>query len=125
VDEFGLGYALGLLAAEGSFTGDRNQPSVELKLHRRDVAPLEHLQRTFGGKIFGPYDHGGRHVYAYMLRGADLRRALPVIESRLPASWKRTQLDAWRSRYAEYFDRPRASAALLDRLERLLPSQEH
>ena len=124
MDEFALGYALGLIAAEGSFTGDRTQPSVEVKLHRRDAAPLEHLQRTFGGRIFGPYDHGRRHIYAYMLRGSDLRRALPVIESRLPPSWKRTQLEAWRARYAEFFNRPRASAALLDRLERLLPIQE-
>lgn len=124
MDPFGLGYALGLVVAEGSFTGDRTQPSLEVKAHRRDLEPLEHLQRTFGGRIFGPYAHGGRNVYAYMLRGADLRTALPAIQEHLPPSWKRTQLEAWRVKYADYFDSPRPSSDLLHRLERRFATSE-
>jgi hypothetical protein len=120
---FDLGYAMGLIVAEGSFTGDREQPSVELKSHRKDVEPLEHLQRVLGGRIFGPYAHGGRHLYAYMLRGSALKNALPTFERHLPQSWKRAQFDAWRAKYKSFFDRPVPSAELLRRLERLLPQR--
>jgi hypothetical protein len=121
MDPFALGYAMGLIVGEGSFTGDREQPSLEVKLHRRDMEPLEHLQRTLGGRIYGPYARGGRNLYAYMLRGRELRRALPVLQEHLPASWKRLQFQQWRTRYAEFFDRTEPSEALLERLERLLP----
>ena len=121
VDQFGLGYAMGLIVGEGSFTGDRQQPSLEVKLHRRDPEPLEHLQRTLGGRIFGPYARAGRNLYAYMLRGQALRDAMPIIQAHLPQSWKRVQFDEWRQRYADFFDRPQPSRALVERLERLLP----
>ena len=120
---FDLGYAMGLIVGEGSFTGDRLQPSLEIKMHRRDMEPLEHLQRTLGGRIFGPYAHGGRNLYAYMLRGRELRDAVPVIQEHLPSSWKRVQFESWRAKYASFFDRPQPSQALLDRVERLLPSR--
>jgi len=111
---------MGLIVGEGSFTGDRQQPSLELKVHRRDVEPLEHLQRTLGGKIFGPYTHGGRNSYAYMLRGRELRLALPMIQEHLPRSWKRVQFDEWRAKYAEFFERAEPSHDLLARVERLM-----
>ena len=120
VDQFGLGYAMGLIVGEGSFTGDRQQPSLELKLHRRDVEPLEHLQKTLGGRIFGPYAHGGRNSYAYMLRGRELRLALPTIQEHLPQSWKRVQFDEWRAKYASFFERPEPSHDLLARVERVM-----
>jgi hypothetical protein len=121
VDLFALGYALGLVAGEGSFTGDRQQPSLEIRMHRRDMESLEDVRRVLGGRIFGPYIHGGRQLYVYMLRGRELKDALPVIEEHLPNSWKRVQFDAWRVKYREYFDRPEPSQALLDRVNRLLP----
>lgn len=123
VEPFGLGYAMGLIVGEGSFTGDRQQPSLEVKLHRRDAEPLEHLRRTLGGRIFGPYSHGGRNLFAYMLRGRELRSALPLIQAHLPPSWKRVQFEQWRLKYADFFDRPEPSRELLARLERLLPAR--
>jgi hypothetical protein len=120
MDQFALGYAMGLIVGEGSFTGDRQQPSLEVKLHRRDVEPLEHLQRTLGGRIFGPYARGARNHYAYMLRGQELRAAIPLIQAHLPKSWKSVQFEQWRAKYREYFDRPEPSRDLLARLERLL-----
>jgi hypothetical protein len=123
VDLFGIGYAMGLIVGEGSFTGDKQQPSLELKTHRRDVEPLEHLQRTLGGRIFGPYAHGGRSSYAYMLRGRELREALPLIQQYLPKGWKRAQFESWRMKYAAFLDRPQPSQTLLDRVERLLPRE--
>lgn len=121
MDPFALGYAMGLLAGEGSFTGDRQQPSLEVRLHRRDLEPLEHLQRTLGGRIFGPYSRGGRNLYAYMLRGRELKAALPILQQYLPNSWKRLQYLQWRRKYADILDRPEPSAALLSRIQRLLP----
>jgi hypothetical protein len=111
---------MGLIVGEGSFTGDRRQPSLEIKLHRRDIEPLEHVQRVLGGRIFGPYAHGGRNLYAYMLRGRELKDALPVLQRHLPTSWKRVQFDAWLARYASFFDRPQPSADLLNRVRKHL-----
>jgi hypothetical protein len=122
VDSFGLGYAMGLVVSEGSFTGDRRQPSLEIRIHRRDLEPLEHVQRILGGRIFGPYAHGGRNLYVYMLRGRELKGALPVLQEHLPNSWKRVQFESWRAKYIDHFDRPQPSQALLERVERLLPS---
>ena len=121
MDAFDLGYAMGLIVGEGSFTGDRRQPSLEIKMHRRDIEPLEHLQRTLGGRIFGPYAHAGRNLYAYMLRGRELRAAVSLLQRHLPTSWKRIQFEDWRAKYASFFDRPQPSQDLLDRVERLLP----
>jgi hypothetical protein len=121
VELFALGYAMGLVAGEGSFTGDRQQPSLEIRMHRRDIEPLEDVRRVLGGRIFGPYVHGGRHLYVYMLRGRELKEAVPVIQDHLPSSWKRVQFEAWRDKYREYLDRPQPSQALVERLERLLP----
>ena len=123
MDSFDLGFAIGLIVSQGSFTGDRQQPSLELKAHRRDTAPLEHVQRVLGGRIFGPYAHGGRHLYAYMLRGSDLKNAMPILEQHLPPSWKRVQFETWRAKYATHFDQPQPSRELLARVQRLLPSR--
>jgi hypothetical protein len=120
---FELGYAMGLIVGEGSFTGDRQQPSLEIRMHRRDLAPLENVQRLLGGRIFGPYSHGGRSLYVYMLRGRQLKDALPILQEHLPSSWKRVQYDSWLQKYADHFDRPVPSKALLDRVQRLLPAR--
>ena len=122
VDAFALGFAMGLVVGEGSFTGDRQQPSLEIRLHRRDLAPLERVQQLLGGRIFGPYAHGGRNQYVYMLRGRELRAAVPVLEEHLPNSWKRVQFQAWQEKYKDYLERPQPSQALLDRVQRLLPT---
>lgn len=114
---------MGLIVGQGSFTGDRQQPSLEIKSHRRDVEPLEHLQRVLGGRIFGPYDHSGRHLYAYMLRGRELKHAVPLLLQYLPSSWKRVQFESWRAKYASFFDKPEPSRDLLERLQRILPDR--
>ena len=116
---------MGLIVGQGSFTGDRQQPSLEVKLHRRDLEALEHLKRVFGGRIFGPYSHGGRNLYAYMLRGRELKDALSLIHQHLPSSWKRVQFETWREKYAAFFDRPKPSGELLERMQRLLSSRHH
>jgi len=34
------------------------------------------LERTFGGRLYGPYEHGGRRYYQWMVRGRQLREEL-------------------------------------------------
>jgi hypothetical protein len=122
VELFAVGYAMGLVAGEGSFTGDRQQPSLEIRMHRRDMEPLEDVRRVLGGRIFGPYTHGGRPLYVYMLRGRELKAAIPLLQQHLPSCWKRVQFNAWREKYRDYFERAEPSPALLERLHRLLPA---
>src|ERR1700685_4815652 len=54
------GFLVGLLVGEGHFGGDGRQPHVTLRMHVRHEAIFEWLQRTFpGGRVYGPYHHGG------------------------------------------------------------------
>ena len=97
--EFDLGYAMGLIVGAGSFTSDRRQAALSVKMHERDPRPLEHLRAVFGGRVFGPYAHGDRHYYLYLLRGPALRASLDLLVARMPACHKREQLLAWAARH--------------------------
>ena len=83
--DFEVGMLVGLLVGEGHFGGDGRQPHVTLRMHVRHEALFRWIERTFpGGKLYGPYHHGGRHYYQWMARGAYLReRLLPLLEARL------------------------------------------
>jgi len=60
-------------------------------MHVRHEALFSWIERTFpGGKLYGPYDHGGRHYFQWMARGSYLREVLiPILDEYLTA-----QLDA-------------------------------
>lgn len=74
-------YLVGLLVGEGHFGGDGKQPHITLRMHTRHEAIFRWLVATFsGGKLYGPYNHGGRHYYQWMARGTYLRQELaPLI----------------------------------------------
>ena len=80
-DDFSLGCFLGLLAGEGHFGGDGRQPQVTLRMHVRHEKLFRWLETSFpGGRLYGPYDHSGRHYYQWMARGDYLRRVVvPLI----------------------------------------------
>lgn len=99
MDAFDLGYVMGLVVGEGSFTGDRRQPALQVKLPARDPFPLRRLTELLGGRVYGPYDRTGRDYFLFLLRGRDLRAAVPLFERYLPASWKREQFELWLHRY--------------------------
>jgi hypothetical protein len=68
-------------------------------MHVRHEALFDWIERTFpGGKLYGPYNHDGRHYFQWMARGSYLREVLmPVLDEYLT-----TQLDAASAeRYAE------------------------
>ena len=87
--EFEKGVLIGLLVGEGHFGGDGRQPHVTLRMHVRHEALFRWLERTFpGGKLYGPYHHGGRHYFQWMARGSYLRdHLLPVLEEGLSPEW--------------------------------------
>lgn len=85
---FEVGMLVGLLVGEGHFGGDGRQPQVTLRMHERHDALFRWLERTFpGGRLYGPYDHGGRRYYQWMARGAYLREVLvPLLDRHLTPS---------------------------------------
>ena len=99
--DFCIGYLMGIIVGEGSFTGDKTPPSLAVKMHEHDPEPMLMLQQVFGGRINGPYEGGanrGRHII-WQLRGKELRKAIPIIEANLPLSRKRRQFETWRVKY--------------------------
>ena len=77
-----LGVLVGLLIGEGHFGGDGRQPQVTLRMHV-DHESLFHwlVLRVPGGRLYGPYHHGGRSYYQWMVRGRYLREVLiPLLD---------------------------------------------
>lgn len=97
--DFALGYAMGLIVGEGSFTGDRRRPCLSVRLHVDNPRPLNHLKLLFGGRLYGPYQYDGRVSFVWLLRGDDLWDALPTFFERLPESRKRRQFERWAVRW--------------------------
>lgn len=83
--DFEIGLLVGLLIGEGHFGGDGKQPQITLRMHTDHVLLFEWLQETFpGGKLYGPYYHGGRSYYQWMARGQFLRGSLvPLLDEHL------------------------------------------
>jgi hypothetical protein len=79
--DLATGFLLGLLVGEGHFGGDGRQPQITLRMHVRHERLFRWLTVTFpGGRLYGPYHHGGRDYYQWMARGDYLRRVLaPLI----------------------------------------------
>jgi len=85
LDEFSLGFLLGILVGEGHFGGDGRQPQITLRMHTRHEKLFRWLERTVpGSKLYGPYDHGGRKYFQWMIRGLPLTETMvPLIAARL------------------------------------------
>ena len=82
-----LGILLGLLIGEGHFGGDGRQPQVTLRMHTDHEGLFRWLvSRLPGSKLYGPYTHGGRSYYQWMVRGRYLREVLvPLLDQHLTA----------------------------------------
>ena len=80
-----VGILLGLLIGEGHFGGDGRQPHITLRMHTDHETLFRWLEKTFpGGKLYGPYHHGGRSYFQWMARGAYLREELvPLLDQHL------------------------------------------
>jgi hypothetical protein len=80
--EFQVGFLVGLLVGEGHFGGDGRQPHVTLRMHTDHERLFRWLEQTFpGGRLYGPYHHGGRSYFQWMARGPFLRDVLvPLLD---------------------------------------------
>jgi hypothetical protein len=83
MNAFESGFMVGILVGEGHFGGDGKQPHVSLRMHTRHQGLFMWLEASFpGGRLYGPYHHGGRSYYQWMVRGRALRdELLPLLES--------------------------------------------
>ncbi len=81
IDQFSLGFLLGILIGEGHFGGDGKQAQASLRMHvrhERIFRWLEHL--VPGSKVYGPYHHGDRNYYQWMARGEALRNLVKILD---------------------------------------------
>src|SRR5579884_4277883 len=116
LDDFDRGVIVGLLVGEGHFGGDGRQPQVTLRMHTRHEALLRWLtDRLPRSRLYGPYHHGGRSYFQWMVRGealvADL---LPLLEAELSPALDEHAADRlarMRADYADYIERVRARPA--------------
>jgi hypothetical protein len=86
-DGFAIGLLVGVLVGEGHFGGDGRQPQVTLRMHTDHEKLFRWIEKNFpGGKLYGPYHHGGRSYYQWMARGRFLREhLLPILDRHLTA----------------------------------------
>jgi hypothetical protein len=82
--EFETGFLFGLLVGEGHFGGDGRQAQVTLRMHVRHEGLFRWLERRFPqGRLYGPYNHGGREYFQWMVRGPYLREVMvPFLTAR-------------------------------------------
>ncbi len=102
--QFAKGFLVGVLVGEGHFGGDGRQPQVTLRMHTDHEALFRWIESTFpGGKLYGPYHHGGRSYFQWMARGRFLRdELLPILEEHLAPELDRKSYDrfvAMKERY--------------------------
>ena len=85
LSEFETGFLVGILVGEGHFGGDGRQPQITLRMHINHERLFRWLQEKLpGGKLYGPYHHGGRSYFQWMARGEFLRSELvPLLDRRL------------------------------------------
>ena len=85
LSEFERGLLLGVLVGQGSFGGDGKQPHVVLRMHVRHEALLRRLAEWVPrSRLYGPYDHGGRHYFQWVARGRALSESLvPLLDAEL------------------------------------------
>src|SRR5580704_10577384 len=111
--DFEKGVLIGLLVGEGHFGGDGRQPQVTLRMHTRHEAIFHWLERTFpGGRLYGPYHHGGRDYFQWMARGSYLRDQLvPLFEEGLSLQLAAPSRERFEEMKVRYASRLRTAAA--------------
>lgn len=81
IDDRSAGFLIGVLVGEGSFGGDGRQPQISVRMHTRHERLFRWLESAIpGSRLYGPYTHGDRSYYQWMVRGEVLRTVLaPLI----------------------------------------------
>ena len=117
--QFDIGFLVGLLVGEGHFGGDGRQAQVTLRMHVRHEAIFRWLERTFpGGRLYGPYHHGGRDYLQWMARGPFLRDELvPILDRWLSSELDRHRFDRFQLMKARYLQKTDHLAAPVEPAE--------
>jgi len=80
-EEFIKGVITGLLIGEGHFGGDGRQAQITLRMHGRHEALFQWLLEAVpGSRLYGPYFHGGRFYYQWMVRGRSLKEFMARLD---------------------------------------------
>ncbi len=81
LNPFEFGVLVGLLIGEGHVGSDGRQPQITVRMHVQ-YEPLFRwlLEKVPGSKLYGPYHHGGRHYYQWMVRGRALKHLCALLE---------------------------------------------
>jgi len=104
------GIFVGILIGEGHFGGDGKTPQVTLRMHTRHESLFRWLEARFPrARLYGPYNHGGRHYYQWMARGAALAEdVMPLVDEVLSDevdSHVAGRVRDMREKYADFFRR--------------------
>jgi hypothetical protein len=85
LSDLDLGIFVGLLIGEGHFGGDGRQAQITLRMHTDHESLFRWIAARFpGGRLYGPYEHGGRRYFQWMARGPYLREVLvPLLDQYL------------------------------------------
>jgi hypothetical protein len=85
LNDFERGFLLGILVGEGHFGGDGLHAQVTLRMHVRHEDLFRWLERSVpGSRLYGPYNHGGREYYQWMVRGTALKEEiLPLLRDNI------------------------------------------
>lgn len=103
--DYETGLFVGLLIGEGHFGGDGRQAQITLRMHTDHEALFQWILRTLppGGRLYGPYEHGGRRYYQWMARGPYLREVLvPILDRALHPSLDRKSYLRYRAMKERY-----------------------
>jgi hypothetical protein len=76
-------------------------------MHVRHEALFNWIEQTFpGGKLYGPYNHDGRHYFQWMARGSYLREVLmPILDQYLTAQLDAASVERYEEMKARYHRR--------------------
>ncbi len=75
------GFVLGFFTGQGSFGGDGRTPHLTVRMHTKHEDLLQRLcQLLPGSNVYGPYTHGEREYYQWMLRGEELANHIDLLE---------------------------------------------
>jgi len=104
ITQFDRGFLVGILVGEGHFGGDGRQPQVTLRMHTDHESLFRWLESRFpGGRLYGPYHHGGRSYFQWMARGRFLREELlPILDKHLSPELDRKTYDRLQAMKARY-----------------------
>lgn len=97
--DYEKGFIIGLIVGEGSFSGDKQQGALDIKLQAEDPEPLFFVKTRIGGKIYGIHESIGRRFWHYLLRGKELRAQIKFFYDYLPESRKRRQFLIWAKKW--------------------------